>query len=385
MERIVVGIDGETPSTRAVEWVTARAATREVAVELVAVFDSLLSELDAVQLRLDGVREAFCAAVPGTVVTISLVEGAIPDALRLRSLDADLLVIGAHRSRPVRSTLTGSLSARIAAMSACPTVVIPDDWSRAPSFGPVLVGFEVEGSSDSALVFAAQEAEARGSELHIVHSWRSPPSSASALGVIIVERPQERSWHRRLLASAAREIADEFPGLSIREEVSDSLPAVALEQFGRSASLIVVGTHGRGPVAELLLGSTSHELMRHSATPLCIVPVREELPVAVRASGAVRLVAPSADRGLEGVIRRRLASATAIGDDEVDVSVEQGRVRLSGAVGSFSERAMCAEVAESVAGQGSVQNELHVRRFDEGWQLSAGAPVRADHSPLHPW
>jgi nucleotide-binding universal stress UspA family protein len=38
------------------------------------------------------------------------------------------------------------------------------------------------------------------------------------------------------------------------------------------AELVVTGRHGRGGFAELVLGSTSHELSHHLDRPLVIVP-----------------------------------------------------------------------------------------------------------------
>jgi nucleotide-binding universal stress UspA family protein len=38
------------------------------------------------------------------------------------------------------------------------------------------------------------------------------------------------------------------------------------------ADMVVCGRRGRGGVAEMLLGSTSHELSHHVRVPLVIVP-----------------------------------------------------------------------------------------------------------------
>jgi nucleotide-binding universal stress UspA family protein len=40
------------------------------------------------------------------------------------------------------------------------------------------------------------------------------------------------------------------------------------------ADVIVVGRRGRGGVAELLLGSTSHELVLHSRLPVLVVSAK---------------------------------------------------------------------------------------------------------------
>jgi nucleotide-binding universal stress UspA family protein len=89
---------------------------------------------------------------------------------------------------------------------------------------------------------------------------------------LVVGRPRDRTWHRQLLAQTGRALAARFPQLDIVEQLTESPPADALVQVGREASMIVVGTHGRGPVGGLLLGSTSAEVLRHSSTPVCVVP-----------------------------------------------------------------------------------------------------------------
>ncbi len=84
--------------------------------------------------------------------------------------------------------------------------------------------------------------------------------------------------------------------------------------------------------------------------------------------------APGSDLRLARLIARRLAATTVIDADDVQVTVDGGHVELRGSVESFSDRLMCVEVAESLAGPGSVRNELRVRPFDEGWQLGPEGP-----------
>lgn len=97
--------------------------------------------------------------------------------------------------------------------------------------------------------------------------------------------------------------------------------------------------------------------------------------------GPVRIEhAPDPDARLASAIQRRLAATTVIGSDAVQVTVDEGKVELRGYVESFSERLMCTEVAESLAGAGQVDNELHVRPFEEGWQLGPAGPVLSERT-----
>lgn len=40
------------------------------------------------------------------------------------------------------------------------------------------------------------------------------------------------------------------------------------------SNLIVIGTHSRNGLEELLLGSTAHKLIKHSSIPLYIIPIK---------------------------------------------------------------------------------------------------------------
>ncbi|HEU0206068.1 MAG TPA: BON domain-containing protein [Pseudolysinimonas sp.] len=85
--------------------------------------------------------------------------------------------------------------------------------------------------------------------------------------------------------------------------------------------------------------------------------------------------APDSDARLARRIMRRLDATPVVDAGNVDVCVDGGRVELRGSVESFSDRLACAEIAESLAGAGSVTNELRVRPFDEGWQLGPSGPT----------
>ena len=63
-------------------------------------------------------------------------------------------------------------------------------------------------------------------------------------------------------------------GVKFRAVLQDGRPAsVILDLADREkAGLIVVGRRGRGEVAELLLGSVSHEVVLHSQRPVLLVP-----------------------------------------------------------------------------------------------------------------
>ena len=62
--------------------------------------------------------------------------------------------------------------------------------------------------------------------------------------------------------------------MKFRTLITDGRPATVLAQTaeGEGAQVIIVARRGRGGVAELVLGSVSHELMLHSRTPVLLIP-----------------------------------------------------------------------------------------------------------------
>ena len=67
------------------------------------------------------------------------------------------------------------------------------------------------------------------------------------------------------------------------------------------------------------------------------------------------------DDRLMRLILRRLAATTVVDAHDVQVEVHAGHVELSGSVMSFFDRLTCTEIAESIAGPGSVTNDLRCR------------------------
>jgi nucleotide-binding universal stress UspA family protein len=53
--------------------------------------------------------------------------------------------------------------------------------------------------------------------------------------------------------------------------VAEAVVRAAREE---GADYLVIGTEGRGALAQLVLGSTSHELLKHTPCPVLVVPTK---------------------------------------------------------------------------------------------------------------
>ncbi|MFI8193738.1 universal stress protein [Streptomyces sp. NPDC085946] len=154
---------------------------------------------------------------------------------------------------------------------------------------PVVVGVDGSPSSLHAVEVAAHEAALRGVGLRLVHAfgWPSlhvppggPPWNPSAAGV--------RELLDGTLAEAERRARRAAPHLDLTREVAVGEPLMVLEIESRTASLLVVGSHGRSAFGSLLLGSTAVHLAAHARCPVLVVRGRPEPsgPVLLAADGS---------------------------------------------------------------------------------------------------
>lgn len=279
MQTIVVGIDSEQPSRTALEWVIERAAVVPADIRLVTVLgERPFSTTRAERDMLAAVQRVHTAR-PDLDVDSRLVGGTgISDVLADESADADLLVIGHHRGRIMRSMVAGALPAQIASRAACPVVIVPSDWLR--RFGKVVVGIEPDGSSDAALEFAAREAHTTGRSLDIVQVTVSNdhPGSSTRIGA-----PDDEARRAPEVARAVQvALAHHAPAVRTFSVTGD--PDRILRAHGRDAALVVVGSHGRGAVDAVVRGARAYTLMNWSTAPLAVVPANwyattpEEIP-----------------------------------------------------------------------------------------------------------
>ncbi len=138
----------------------------------------------------------------------------------------------------------------------------------------IILGVDGSLHSERAVRWCAAHAPALGAEVVVVHAIDVPVSLAMGPYYAYPElTPEQRE---ALGDDVAREwckpLAD--AGVSYRVVVMEGSPAAAIIQTAHNeqAELVVAGRRGRGGFAELLLGSTSHQLSHHLDRPLVIVP-----------------------------------------------------------------------------------------------------------------
>lgn len=139
-------------------------------------------------------------------------------------------------------------------------------WTMGPR--PVVVGVDGSLCGEVAVDWAADEASRRNLPLHLLHAW---DASFTAEMVGALKAAYEQRAAKALQAASRRALA-RHPGLRLSSEHGDLGAAAALVRASEAADTIVVGTHGRGPVGRVLIGSVSSEVATHSHCPVVVVP-----------------------------------------------------------------------------------------------------------------
>lgn len=115
-----------------------------------------------------------------------------------------------------------------------------------------------------------------GSELHLLHvvDAGQPP------GALPIPLTATMNEARDFLEGIKAEIAEKFTG-RVTPHLAASLPARHIVQLATDlgADLVVVGTHGKGGLARLLLGSVSQYLVNHAPCAVLVARPKEQIAV----------------------------------------------------------------------------------------------------------
>ncbi|MFF4982289.1 universal stress protein [Streptomyces sp. NPDC001046] len=135
---------------------------------------------------------------------------------------------------------------------------------------PVVVGVDGSEPSLRAVDRAADEATLRAVPLRIVHAYRWDRYEGAALAREI-GLPSASVTPDDILVAAGRRARRHHPDLAVTLEAVAEEPEYVLLREARHASAVIVGTRGRGEVADLLLGSVSLSVATAATCPVFVI------------------------------------------------------------------------------------------------------------------
>ena len=280
---IIVGVDGSPASRVAVDWAARDAALRGADLKLVHVLvpPAVMAfpevpmppgfmewQEEEGRRLLDGAVKTVKEVGAQVEVSTDMVSGPAVPVLADLSSSAQMIVVGCRGRGVLARGLLGSISTGLAHHAHCPVAIIHDEdpLMPHPSKAPVVVGVDGSPASENAVAIAFEQASFRGVDLLAVHAWSDtgvfefPGADWSALQAAGEQTLSERlaGWQER------------YPDVPVRRVVVADKPARQLLEQAESAQLLVVGSHGRGGIAGMLLGSVSTTVLHGARMPVII-------------------------------------------------------------------------------------------------------------------
>jgi nucleotide-binding universal stress UspA family protein len=148
----------------------------------------------------------------------------------------------------------------------------------------IVVGTDFNPLATAALRYASMIAERAFAELVVVYADTfEPPAEFTAAQVRHIAETIERSkkrTHEQLEAHIAKHVAKSVPWEAV---VANGLPATSISSLADSAGadFITLGTHGRGGLQRLVIGSVAETVIREALVP--VLTIRSpELPADIQ-------------------------------------------------------------------------------------------------------
>lgn len=138
----------------------------------------------------------------------------------------------------------------------------------------IVVGVDGSGHADAALAWAIEEARLRQATLRVVHAWQYLPMVAEPMAALPSTPYQELADSAKLVVSEAieRVTGAAEPGVPLDVRIVEGAAGAALLDNAADATLIVVGSRGRGGFTGLLLGSVGQQITHHAHCPVVVLP-----------------------------------------------------------------------------------------------------------------
>ena len=146
----------------------------------------------------------------------------------------------------------------------------------------IVVAVDFSNATPGVLDMGRNLAKAFGAKLHLLHVVEPEPSY-TAYGFTPDEFPALHAYQEEARRRAATKL-DELLG-TVKSELPDAVSQVAegsplhalLDYVAEShADFVVLGSHGHGVIASLLLGSVAEGMVRKATVPTLIVPAQKE-------------------------------------------------------------------------------------------------------------
>lgn len=282
---ILVCVDGSAASDAAVAWAAREAVMRQMPITLMHAVAPIVVGWPVGQMYfempdwqkeggehvVDQARKTLSAqlgdAQPPEIRT-EMVYSSVAPALIDASKDAWMIVAGSEGMGALGRLLLGSVTSALVHHAHCPVAVVRCDDGAAP--GPnagVLVGIDGSPASEAATALAFDEASRRGVELVALHAW----SDVGVFPMLGMDWRDSEAKGQEILAERLAGWREQYPDVPVKRVVCCDKPSRWLLEEAKHAQLVIIGSHGRGGFAGMLLGSVSSAVAQAATVPVIVV------------------------------------------------------------------------------------------------------------------
>jgi len=202
------------------------------------------------------------AEASGIAVTEMVREGDPTEEIvaAAREVNAEVIVMGSHSNRTLWDVLLGSVTEKVVKHAPCPVIAVSHTpTQRSVEKGPVLLVTDFSDAAEQAVKVAASLAKERGERLIVLTvTGRGLGKRIASLGL------------EHLLADlrAQGTPAEGMLRCGKRGHIYPEIVRVAEEV---QSSIIVMGSHSRLTVHDVLLGYVAENVSKHAPCPVLIV------------------------------------------------------------------------------------------------------------------
>jgi len=279
---ILVGVDGSEYSDAALRWAVREAAMHDEALTVIAVAEhqdsrscekavleaSRRAQQDEADRILASAQQVLTEALGQSTspqVHVEFTFGHPLATLIDTSKDKRMVVVGRRGKGPLERLRLGSVSSGLVRHARCPVAVIHKEHAEPDLHAPILLGIDGSPTSEFATAIAFDEATHRRVPLIAMYAWADRLTSGAHLNWTIDEQQGSEVLSERLAGWR-----ENYPDVHVTPTLTKEDAGCWLVNNSDRAQLVVVGSHGRGGFAGMMLGSVSATVVQAAEVPVIV-------------------------------------------------------------------------------------------------------------------
>lgn len=294
--RVLIPIDGGADCREAIRFVTSRKnwlETQKPQIELLYVQKTYIEHPteegdfdvqtwyydDKIKKVFDDMAEDIATLPENVIKTSKIGHPAKVIADYAREIGADLIVMGARGLSALKNLYLGSVSLGAIAQASCPVLVCREHYT--PRDENLTIGIAVDGSGfgDLCTKFVVENKELFGKnasfEVIYVHAdEETVPLELLDKGIKELDKLLPKYEKEEYLAAIESPLAQlKAAGLEAKAvELRGSLQTTLTHYAGENLNMVVMGSHGKGRIGQLVFGSSTRAMVSTCRMPIFIVP-----------------------------------------------------------------------------------------------------------------